>query len=182
MTGSAARGRWTRRNWRSCHCRGRAGLRCHGCAVCCASRWHSWLGSCRRPSRARGRNAGALCHTRWNDSRYGGIAGDSRNRRRCWRSRSGRLRCRQRRCGSRCASCGSGLRGLHLGFLLRFGSCFCGGEPLEMLPHKFGVVQVERARVRLLVLDADLRQVIDQHLGLYLEFSGQFIDADLVWI
>jgi hypothetical protein len=51
-----------------------------------------------------------------------------------------------------------------------------------MLPHKFGVVQVERARVRLLFRDADLRQVIDQDLGLDLEFSGQLVDADLVWI
>jgi hypothetical protein len=51
-----------------------------------------------------------------------------------------------------------------------------------MLPHQFGVVEVERARVRLLVRDADLGQIIDQDLGLDLEFSGQLVDADLIWI
>jgi hypothetical protein len=51
-----------------------------------------------------------------------------------------------------------------------------------MLPHKFGVVEVERARVRLLVRDTDLGQVIDHDLGLDLEFSGQLVDADLIWI
>jgi len=51
-----------------------------------------------------------------------------------------------------------------------------------MLPHKFRVVQVERARVRLLVRDADLWQVINQDFGLDLEFSGQLVNADLIWI
>jgi len=51
-----------------------------------------------------------------------------------------------------------------------------------MLPHQFGMIQVERARVRLLVRDADFRQVIDQDLGLDLEFSGQLVNADLIWI
>jgi hypothetical protein len=51
-----------------------------------------------------------------------------------------------------------------------------------MLPHQFGMIQVERARVRLLVRDADLRQVIDQDLGLDLEFSRQLVNADLIWI
>jgi hypothetical protein len=51
-----------------------------------------------------------------------------------------------------------------------------------MLPHQFGVVEVERARVRLLVRDADLGQIIDQDFGLDLEFSGQLVDADLIRI
>jgi hypothetical protein len=50
-----------------------------------------------------------------------------------------------------------------------------------MLPHQLGVLDVERARVRLLVRDADLRQVFDQHLGFDLEFPCQFVDADLNW-
>jgi hypothetical protein len=179
MTGSAARGRWTCRDWRSRRCR---------CAVCCASRWHSRLGSsrsksnCRRPNGTRGRNAGALCRTRRNEPRRDGLAGDSRRQRKCRRSMSGRLRCRRRRCGSRWACCGFGLRRLCFSFLLRFGGRFCRGESQEMLPDELSVVQVERARVRLLVRDADLWQVIDQDLGLDLEFSGQLIDADLIWI
>jgi hypothetical protein len=51
-----------------------------------------------------------------------------------------------------------------------------------MLPHELGVVQVERTRVRLLVRDADFRQVVNQDFGLDLEFSGQLVDADLIWI
>jgi hypothetical protein len=51
-----------------------------------------------------------------------------------------------------------------------------------MLPRQLGVIQIERTRVRLLVRDADLRQEIDQHLGLDLEFPGQLVDADLIGI
>jgi hypothetical protein len=51
---------------------------------------------------------------------------------------------------------------------------------MEMLPRQLGVLDIERARVRLLVLDADLRQVVDQHLGLDLEFPRQFIDTNLI--
>jgi hypothetical protein len=49
-----------------------------------------------------------------------------------------------------------------------------------MLPHQFGVLDVERTRVRLLLGDADLRQVVDQHLGLDLEFPCQLVDANLI--
>jgi len=193
MSGSAASGRWTRRDWRSRHCRCHAGLRCNRRAVCCASRCHTRLGSSRRmscrrkssrrrPSGAGGRNAGAQCCARRTDSSRGGPTGDSRSRGRCRRSRSGSLRCRDRRCGSRRACSGFGLRGLRLSLLLRLGDRFCRRESLEMLPHKFRVVQVERARVRLLVRDADLWQVIKQDFGLDFEFSGQLVDADLIWI
>jgi hypothetical protein len=49
-----------------------------------------------------------------------------------------------------------------------------------MFPYELSVPQIERARVRLLFLDADFRQVVDQHLGLDLEFAGQFVDSDLI--
>jgi hypothetical protein len=194
MTGSAARGRWARRDRRSCRCRRHAGLCRDRGARCCGSRCHSRLGSNRRmcgrrsnssrrsPGRARRHNAGARCCTRRSNPRRGRLASKSGSR----RTRGGAwprgLRCRWRRCGRRWTCCGLGLCSLRFGFLLRFGGRFRRGEPLEMLPHKFGVVQVERARVRLLFRDADLRQVIDQDLGLDLEFSGQLVDADLVWI
>lgn len=51
-----------------------------------------------------------------------------------------------------------------------------------MLAHQFGVGEIERARVRLLLGDAYLRQVVDQDLGLDLQLAGQFIDANLICI
>jgi hypothetical protein len=51
-----------------------------------------------------------------------------------------------------------------------------------MLPHQLGMLQIERARVRLLIVDADFRQVVDQDFRLDLELPGQFVDADLIGI
>jgi hypothetical protein len=51
-----------------------------------------------------------------------------------------------------------------------------------MLSHKLGMVQVERARVSLLLGDTNFREVIDQDLGLDLELPGQLVDADLIRI
>ena len=51
-----------------------------------------------------------------------------------------------------------------------------------MLAHQLGVLQVNRARVRLLFRDADFRQELDQDLGLDLQFARQFIDTDLIGI
>ena len=51
-----------------------------------------------------------------------------------------------------------------------------------MAAHKLGVLKIERARVCLLLGDADLRQIIDQKFGLDLEFSRQFVDSDLVCV
>lgn len=51
-----------------------------------------------------------------------------------------------------------------------------------MLARQFRVLDVERARVRLLLRDADFGQVLDQDLGLDLELSGQLINPDLVRI
>jgi hypothetical protein len=49
-----------------------------------------------------------------------------------------------------------------------------------MLAHQFGVIEVERTRVRLLLGDADLRQVLDQHLGLNFKLASELINSDLV--
>ncbi|HKV03838.1 MAG TPA: hypothetical protein VJO53_01895 [Candidatus Acidoferrales bacterium] len=51
-----------------------------------------------------------------------------------------------------------------------------------MLPRTFGVFDINRARVRFLFLDADFGQVVDQHLGLDLEFPGQLVDSNLIGI
>lgn len=51
-----------------------------------------------------------------------------------------------------------------------------------MLAHQFRVLEIERTGVRLLLRDADFRQVLDQDLGLDLELPGQLINPDLVGI
>jgi hypothetical protein len=51
-----------------------------------------------------------------------------------------------------------------------------------MFPDEVRVLQIERTRVRLLFRDADFGQVVDQDLGLDLEFTRQLINADLIWI
>jgi len=55
-------------------------------------------------------------------------------------------------------------------------------QRVEVLAHEFGMLDIERARVRLLLGDANLRQVLDQDFGLDLEFPGQLINSDLVRI
>jgi hypothetical protein len=49
-----------------------------------------------------------------------------------------------------------------------------------MLAHQYRVIHIDRARVRLLLVDANLRQIVDQHLGLDFEFAGQFVNSDLI--
>ena len=49
-----------------------------------------------------------------------------------------------------------------------------------MFPGQFGVLDVQGTRVRLLFLNADLGKVIDQHLGLDLEFPRQLVDTNLI--
>ena len=44
------------------------------------------------------------------------------------------------------------------------------------------MLEIERARVRLFLRDADLGKIIDQHLGLDFKFSRQFVDTDLIGI
>jgi hypothetical protein len=51
-----------------------------------------------------------------------------------------------------------------------------------MLPHELGMVQIERARVSLLLGDTNFREIIDQDLGLDFELPGQLVNADLIRI
>jgi hypothetical protein len=89
------------------------------------------------------------------------------------RCRSSRLR-RGGRCSSRargfCFGGGGGFFGVFGGF----------GEGEEVLAREFGVLDINGARVGLLLGDADLREILDEDFGLDLEFPGQLVDADLV--
>lgn len=51
-----------------------------------------------------------------------------------------------------------------------------------MFAHQLGMLQINRARVRLFFCDADFRQELDQDLSLDLQLPRQFIDADLIGI
>jgi hypothetical protein len=51
---------------------------------------------------------------------------------------------------------------------------------VEVFAREFRMLDIDRARVRFLFLDADLRQVVDQHLRLDLEFPREFVDSDLI--
>jgi hypothetical protein len=51
-----------------------------------------------------------------------------------------------------------------------------------MLPRQFGVLNIDRTRVSLPFFNTDLRQVVDQHLGLDLKLARQFVDTDLIGI
>ena len=51
-----------------------------------------------------------------------------------------------------------------------------------MLAHEFGVGEIERARVGLLFCDADLREVVDQDLGLDFQLPGQLVNSNLVGV
>ncbi len=51
-----------------------------------------------------------------------------------------------------------------------------------MLAHQLGMLQVNRAGVRLFFGDADFREELDQDLRLDLQFARQFIDTDLIGI
>jgi hypothetical protein len=51
-----------------------------------------------------------------------------------------------------------------------------------MLARKFRVLDIDRARVRLLLRDADLGQVVDQHLRLDLKLPREFVDSDLIGV
>jgi hypothetical protein len=51
-----------------------------------------------------------------------------------------------------------------------------------VLAHQFGVLQVDRARVRLFFRDAGFREIVNQDLCLDLQFSRQLINPDLIGI
>jgi hypothetical protein len=93
------------------------------------------------------------------------------NGRRWRRSYHGRL---QARCLGGCV-----FRGLFgHGFLLGRGFLFSSVP--EVLAHSLGCVDVDRTRMRFFLGNAGLRQIINNCLGLDLEFARQFVDADLI--
>src|ERR1700683_47957 len=49
-----------------------------------------------------------------------------------------------------------------------------------MLPHQYGVLDINRAGVRLLLGDANLREILDQHLGFDFELPGKLVDSNLI--
>jgi hypothetical protein len=51
-----------------------------------------------------------------------------------------------------------------------------------MFSGQLGMLDIERARMRLFLRDADLWEKIDQHLGLDLKLPRQFVDANLIGI
>ncbi len=51
-----------------------------------------------------------------------------------------------------------------------------------MPSYLFGLIVVQRTRMRLLFRDANFRQILDEHLGLDFEFARQFVDSDLSWV
>jgi len=51
-----------------------------------------------------------------------------------------------------------------------------------MLARKFRMLDVDRARVRLLLSDADLGQVVDQNFRFDLEFPREFVNSDLIGV
>ena len=170
-TGSDRRMAWRRRcrNHRLC----RYGRMCRGMR----------RGADRRrrgTSRSRRYNGAHCGNTRPQWRRSGGRSchgflcrrGDSRCR--GWRTRGGPRGSRCRRTNRRLRLGRRELRRLGGGFLFRFLA--------KVLAHQFGVLDVNRAGMRLFLRDADLRQEIDQDFGLDLQFPGQFIDADLIGI
>jgi len=76
--------------------------------------------------------------------------------------------------------CGAGARTFLRRFLRCFGGSLLRRELLEVLAHQFRVLDVERTRVRLLLGDANFRQVLDQGFRLDLQLPGQLINPDLI--
>jgi hypothetical protein len=54
------------------------------------------------------------------------------------------------------------------------------GQIPEMFAHPYGGFDIDRTRVRLFLCNAGFRQIIDDRLGLDLEFARQLVDADLI--
>src|SRR6516162_1531756 len=161
-------------SWRSRRRRGR-GSTGRPCLKSCASR--IWRGSgWTRRSALRCHRRGGGGHNRWpTGSRRRSRSCSSGWRRRSRYGRSGSRRggsgsARGRANGSRLGLCGfRSLRG-SLGF----------GQLAEMLAHEFSVIEIKRARVRLLLGNADLRKIFDENFRFDLELSRQFIDPNLI--
>ena len=144
----------------------------------CGRRGNAWFYRCWRCFR--GRMSSSRRSSGCGAASWTCLRGSGRSRR--W-TRSGCRSCRNR--GSRLRRSGWARRlrfrrcSLHL---LGFSRSFLRGQAEEMLPHELGMGIVDRARVRLLLGNADFWQVLDQDLCLDLEFPGQLIDSDLIRI
>lgn len=67
-------------------------------------------------------------------------------------------------------------------YFCSFSRSFLFNKLLKVLPHQYGVLDIERTGMRLFIIDANFRQVINQDFGLDLEFPRQFVNADLIGI
>jgi len=89
-------------------------------------------------------------------------------------------------CRRRGRSHARSLRSRFLRFFFRFGSRFrlrfLYGGPLNLFAHFLGNVRGDRTRVRLLFRDAIPGQQVNDGFGFDLEFAGQFVDSDLIYV
>ena len=51
-----------------------------------------------------------------------------------------------------------------------------------MPSYFFGLIVLQRTRMRLFFGDADFRQILDEHLGLDFQLARQLVDSDLSWV
>jgi len=78
------------------------------------------------------------------------------------------------------------LRGGLFRFFVRFGSSlslsFGFGNPLNFLSYLLRNVGGNRTRVRLFLCDAETGQKVNDRFGLDLQFTGQFVDSNLIHV
>jgi hypothetical protein len=101
----------------------------------------------------------------------------NRSGRRNYNGRRGR-RSNHRRLHARCFG-GCFFRGLFRRCVFLSGDLSFGHIP-EMFAHPYGGVDIDGTRVGLFLGNTGFRQIIDDCLGLDLEFARQFVDADLI--
>jgi hypothetical protein len=174
-----------RSSWRGGFCRGQCAWRSR------RRLWCGWLRNRRSRSRLR---SNRCCRNRFRSYRRRSWRSHSRNgrrrcvrrRRRCWSVNRGLCRCRRRmRClwrmrvhsCRRPSLCSLGRR--FLGFAISFGGCLSIGDTLQMMTNLFSNFDGDRAGMSFLLGYAETRQKVNNGLGLHLEFTGEFINADL---
>jgi hypothetical protein len=146
--------------------------------------WRSGCGPLRRRC---GRSTNRTSRRSSRRTRSGNCRSSRRYGRSRWRRRP-RSRWRRGRSSRGRSSRGRSSRGrrtqcrLFRSGLGRFRRGLLVGELVEMLAHQFGMLDVERTRVRLLFGDADFRQVLDQYLRLDLKLASEFVNSDLIGI
>lgn len=91
--------------------------------------------------------------------------------------RGGDRRCWRRRLGS-----WPGFRGRGFRLLFGFGGGFGVRKIVEMLANRFGVIEIERARMRLLLRDANLGKILDERFGLDFELTRELVDSNLIHV